>query len=55
MQKVVRLDMNSTLRVFAAFYACVGLYVASKAAIVDDDSIVCPFGFAYPMTQAIIR
>jgi hypothetical protein len=54
MRKVLRLDMNSTLRMFAAFYAFVGLCVGSKAAIVNDDSLVCPFGFAYPMTQAII-
>jgi hypothetical protein len=49
MRNVVRLDMNSALKVFAVFYAMVGLYVASKAAIHGDESVLCPFGFAFPL------
>lgn len=54
MRKVVRLDMNSALKVFAVFYALIGLYVASKAAIQGDESVQCPFGFAFPMLTLYI-
>lgn len=49
MRKIKRLDLKSMLWVFAVFYAVVGLCVASKAVIVDDESIQCPFGLAYPL------
>lgn len=49
MRKVVRLDWKSTVAAFVAFYAVVGLCVASKAAIVGDESVLCPFGWAYPL------
>jgi hypothetical protein len=49
MRKVTRLDMISILRLFAIFYSVVGFCVATKAVIVDDESVLCPFGFAYPL------
>lgn len=49
MRKVVRLDWQSTVAAFVVFYAVVGLCVASKAAIVGDESVQCPFGWAYPL------
>jgi hypothetical protein len=49
MRKIVRLDMHSTVRLFVASYAVIGLYSASKAAILGDESILAPFGFAYPL------
>jgi len=49
MRKVTRLDMISMLWLFGIFYALVGLFVASKAVLVDAESVLCPFGFAYPM------
>jgi hypothetical protein len=54
MRKVVRLDMNSVLRLFAVFYAVIGLYVATKAAISGDTSVECPFGWAFPMLHFYI-
>jgi len=54
MRRVVRLDWKSTITIFIVFYALVGLFVASKAAITGGNTLVCPFGFAFPMTQAII-
>jgi hypothetical protein len=49
MRKIVRLDMKSTVALFAVFYAVVGLCVSTKAAIVGDESVQCPFGWAYPL------
>ncbi|MGB8262081.1 MAG: hypothetical protein WCE75_17110 [Terracidiphilus sp.] len=50
MRKIVKLDIFSTVRVFVAFYALVGLYVSYMSALEGKDKVVCPFGFYYPMT-----
>lgn len=54
MRRIVRLNMVSVLSLFAVFYAVVGLWASSKAVMTHQDAIVCPFGFAFPMAQAVI-
>lgn len=54
MRKIIRLNMVSALRIFAISYAFIGLYVSLKAAITGAESILAPFGFAYPMVTFYI-
>jgi hypothetical protein len=55
MRKILRLDMLSVVRLFAIFYAVIGVYAASKSAIMGKDSVLCPFGFEYPLSYATIN
>ena len=48
MCKVLRLDILSVARLFAIFYAVVGLYVSVKTFLTDAEKLVCPLGLDYP-------
>jgi hypothetical protein len=51
MRKIHRLDYRSVVSVFAVFYAIIGVFAATKAAIASEDSVVFPFGFEYPLSH----
>ncbi len=55
MHKILRLDMLSVVRLFVAFYAVIGIYAASRSALMGADSVLCPFGFEYPLSHATIN
>ncbi len=48
MRKVLKLDVLSVVRLFAVFYAAIGLYVSANAVLTGADKLNCPFGFDYP-------
>ncbi|MGH9563863.1 MAG: hypothetical protein ACRD3S_20610 [Terracidiphilus sp.] len=48
MRKIVRLDLLSAVRLFALFYAVIGLIVSLKSILTDEGSVYCPLGFHYP-------
>jgi hypothetical protein len=51
MRKVLRLNVLLVVWLFAALYAVIGLYAASKSAILQQDSVVAPLGFEYPLAH----
>jgi len=54
MRKVVRLDTKSTMRLFAVFYALMGVYAVVEGVLDGVNTVACPLGFLYPVAHAYI-
>jgi thiol:disulfide interchange protein len=54
-RKILRFDMLSVVRLFVVFYAVIGVYAATKSAIMGEDTVLCPFGFEYPLLYLTVN
>jgi hypothetical protein len=54
-RKILRFDMLSVVRLYAVLCAVIGVYTASKSALEGADTVLCPFGFEFPLLYLTVN